>query len=47
VNAQVDDLITTGAAPGLGLHGAEVLERHDRTWWRSLKHQCLFLHSLR
>ena len=32
VNAQVDDLIDHGRpAPGLGLHGAEVLELHDRS----------------
>ena len=32
VNADVDDLIATGrAAPGLGVHGAEVLELHDRS----------------
>ena len=31
VNAQVDDLITTGVLRRLGLHGAEVLKLHDRS----------------
>jgi hypothetical protein len=33
-------------APGLGVHGVEVLESMSEAWWRSLTHQWLFLHSL-
>jgi hypothetical protein len=31
-------------APSAGLHRVKVLEPDDRSWWRSLKHQWLFLH---
>ena len=47
VNAQVDDLITTGVLRRL-LAFTELKFSNSmiEAWWRSLKHQWLFLHSL-
>ena len=47
VNAQVDDLITTGV-PRRVLAFTELKFSNSmiEAWWRSLKHQWLFLHSL-
>jgi putative transposase len=47
VNAQVDDLINTGVLRRL-LAFTELTFSNSmiEAWWRSLKHQWLFLHSL-
>ncbi len=47
VNAQVDELIHTGVLRRL-LAFTELTFSNSmiEAWWRSLKHQCLFLHSL-
>jgi hypothetical protein len=47
VNAQVDALITTGVLRRV-LAFTELKFSHsmNEAWWRSLKHQWLFLHSL-
>jgi putative transposase len=47
VNAQVDDLITTGVLRRvLALTELKFSNSMIEAWWRSLKHQWLFLHSL-
>jgi transposase InsO family protein len=47
VNAQVDDLITTGVLRGvLAFTELKFSNSMIEAWWRSLKHQWLFLHSL-
>jgi transposase InsO family protein len=47
VNAQVDELITTGVLRRvLALTELHFSNSMIEAWWRSLKHQCLFLHSL-
>ena len=47
VNAQVDDLIASGALRRvLALTELKFSNSMIEAWWRSLKHQCLFLHSL-
>jgi transposase InsO family protein len=47
VNAQVDDLITTGLLRRvLAFTELKFSNSMIEAWWRSLKHQWLFLHSL-
>ncbi len=47
VNAQVDELITTGILRRvLALTERQFSNSMIEAWWRSLKHQWLFLHSL-
>src|SRR4029450_4160586 len=47
VNAQVDDLITTGVLRRvLAITELKFSNSIIEAWWRSLKHQWLFLHSL-
>ena len=47
VNAQVDDLISTGVLRRvLALTELKFSNSMVEAWWRSLKHQWLFLHSL-
>ena len=47
VNAQVDDLITTGTRRRvLAYTELKFSNSMIEAWWRSLKHQWLFLHSL-
>jgi hypothetical protein len=47
VNAQVDDLITTGVLRRvLALTDLKFSNSMIEAWWRPLKHQWLFLHSL-
>ena len=47
VNAQVDELITTGILRRvLALTELQFSNSMIEAWWRSLKHQWLFLHSL-
>jgi len=47
VNAQVDDLITTGVLRRvLAFTELKFSNSIIEAWWRSLKHQWLFLHSL-
>jgi len=47
VNAQVDDLITSGVLRRvLALTELKFSNSMIEAWWRSLKHQWLFLHSL-
>ena len=47
VNAQVDELITTGVLRRLlALTELRFSNSMIEAWWRSLKHQWLFLHSL-
>ena len=47
VNAQVDELITTGLLHRvLALSELQFSNSMIEAWWRSLKHQWLFLHSL-
>ena len=47
VNAQVDELITTGVLRRLlALTELQFSNSMIEAWWRSLKHQWLFLHSL-
>jgi transposase InsO family protein len=47
VNAQVDDLITTGVLRRvLAFTELKFSNSMIEAWWRSLKHQWLFLHSL-
>ena len=47
VNAQVDDLITTGVLRRmLAYTELKFSNSMIEAWWRSLKHQWLFLHSL-
>ena len=47
VNAQIDDLITTGVLRRvLALTELQFSNSMIEAWWRSLKHQWLFLHSL-
>jgi hypothetical protein len=47
VNAQVDDLITTGVLRRvLAFTELNFSNSLIEAWWRSLKHQWLFLHSL-
>jgi transposase InsO family protein len=47
VNAQVDDLIASGALRRvLALTELKFSNSMIEAWWRSLKHQWLFLHSL-
>ena len=47
VNAQVDDLITTGVLRRvLGFTERKFSNSMIEAWWCSLKHQWLFLHSL-
>ena len=47
VNAQVDDLITTGVLRRvLAFTDLKFSNSMIEAWWRSLKHQWLFLHSL-
>jgi hypothetical protein len=47
VNAQVDDLITTGVLRRvLAFTDLKFLNSMIEAWWRCLKHQWLFLHSL-
>ena len=47
VNAQVDDLITTGVLRRvLACTELKFSNSMIEAWWRSLKHQWLFLHSL-
>ena len=47
VNAQVDELITTGVLRRvLALTELKFSNSMIEAWWRSLKHQWLFLHSL-
>ena len=47
VNAQVDDLVTTGVLRRvLALTELKFSNSMIEAWWRSLKHQWLFLHSL-
>ena len=46
VNAQVDDLITTGVLRRvLAFTELKFSNSMIEAWWRSLKHQWLFLHS--
>ena len=47
VNAQIDDLITTGVLRRV-LAFTELTFSNSmiEAWWRSLKHQWLFLHAL-
>jgi putative transposase len=47
VNAKVDDLITTGVLSWvLAFTELKFSNSMIEAWWRSLKHQWLFLHSL-
>ena len=47
VNAQVDELITSGVLRRLlALTELQFSNSMIEAWWRSLKHQWLFLHSL-
>src|SRR3989454_10770136 len=47
VNAQVDDLITTGVLRRvLAFTELKFSNSMIEAWWRSIKHQWLFLHSL-
>ena len=47
VNAQVDELIHTGVLRrGLAFTELKFSNSMIEAWWRSLKHQWLFLHSL-
>jgi putative transposase len=47
MNAQVDDLITTGVLRRvLAFTELKFSNSMIEAWWRSLKHQWLFLHSL-
>ena len=47
VNAQVDELITTGVLRRvLAFTDLKFSNSIIEAWWGSLKHQCLFLHSL-
>jgi putative transposase len=47
VNAQVDELITTGVLRRvLALTELKFSNSMIEAWWRSLKHQWLFFHSL-
>jgi transposase InsO family protein len=47
VNAQVDDLITTGVLRRvLAFTELQFSNSMIEAWWRSLKHQWLFLHAL-
>jgi putative transposase len=47
VNAQVDELITTAVLRRvLAFTELKFSNSMIEAWWRSLKHQCLFLHSL-
>jgi hypothetical protein len=47
VNAQVDELITTGVLRRvLAFTELKFSNSMIEAWWRSLKHQWLFLHSL-
>ena len=47
VNGQVDDLITTGVLRRvLAFTELKFSNSMIEAWWRSLKHQWLFLHSL-
>jgi transposase InsO family protein len=47
VNAQIDDLITTGVLRRvLAFTELKFSNSMIEAWWRSLKHQWLFLHSL-
>ena len=47
VNAQVDDLITAGVLRRvLAFTDLKFSNSMIEAWWRSLKHQWLFLHSL-
>ena len=47
VNAQVDELITTGVLRRvLAFTDLKFSNSMIEAWWRSLKHQWLFLHSL-
>jgi putative transposase len=47
VNAQVDELITTGVLRRvLALTELKFSNSMIEAWWRSIKHQWLFLHSL-
>jgi putative transposase len=47
VNAQVDDLVTTGVLRRvLAFTELKFSNSMIEAWWRSLKHQWLFLHSL-
>jgi hypothetical protein len=47
VNAQVDDLITSGVLRRvLAFTELKFSNSMIEAWWRSLKHQWLFLHSL-
>jgi putative transposase len=47
VNAQVDELITTGVLRRvLAITELTFSNSMIEAWWRSLKHQWLFLHSL-
>jgi hypothetical protein len=47
VNAQVDELITTGVLRRvLAFTELKFSNSMIEAWWRSLNHQCLFLHSL-
>jgi hypothetical protein len=47
VNAHVDDLITTGVLRRvLAFTEVKFSNSMIEAWWRSLKHQWLFLHSL-
>jgi putative transposase len=47
VNAEVDDLITTGVLrPVLAFTELKFSNSMIEAWWRSLKHQWLFLHAL-
>jgi hypothetical protein len=47
VNAQVDDLISTGVLRRvLAFTELKCSNSMIEAWWRSLKHQWLFLHSL-
>ena len=47
VNAQVDELITTGVLRRvLAFTELRFSNSMIEAWWRSLKHQCLYLHAL-
>ena len=47
VNAQIDELITTGVLRRvLAFTELKFSNSMIEAWWRSLKHQWLFLHSL-
>lgn len=47
VNAHVDELLTTGVLRRvLAFTELEFSNSMIEAWWRSLKHQCLYLHSL-